>query len=120
MSEDEIKLAIELLNAGKNYEDIAYVIGVHATTVSRKVRHYEIYGSSLFTKDPIPLTSSCAYADMESSLKMSSPFSSWLSQQRSSPQWSSESLQKLASLGDTLDNLSFYLSSPSDHTSSQS
>ena len=120
MSEDEVKQAIDLLNKGKSYVEISSVLGVRSEVISRKVRHYEIYGSSLFTKDPIPLTSSCAYADMESSLKMSSPFSSWLSQQRSSPQWSSESLQKLASLGDKLDNLSFYLSSPSDHTSSQS
>lgn len=120
MSEDEVKQAINLLNKGKSYVEISSILGVSDEVISRKIRHYEIYGSSLFTKDPIPLTSSCAYADMESSLKMSSPFSSWLSQQRSSRPPSSESLQKLASLGDTLDNLSFYLSSPSDHTSSQS
>ena len=120
MSEDEVKQAIDLLNKGKSFVEVSSIIGVRADTISRKIRHYEIYGSSLFTKDPVPLTSSCAYADMESTLKKSSPFSSWLSQQRSSPQLSSEFSTKLASLDDTLDNLSFYLSCPSDHTSSQS
>ena len=114
-----MKQAKELLDNGQNYSGVGLIMGYHPITVAKKVRQYEIYGSSLFSKDPAPIIS-IAYDDTESFLRKSSPFSFWLSQQRSSPQLSSEFSKKLASLDDTLDNLSFYLSCPSDHTSSQS
>ena len=45
MSEDEVKQAMELLDRGKTYEEAALVVGVHSTTVIRKVRQYKIYGA---------------------------------------------------------------------------
>ena len=90
MSEDEVKEAADLLSKGKTYEEVALILGVHATTISRRVRQYKIYGSSLFSKDPSPVIS-IAYADTESFSNQSSPFSSWLSQQKTSRKSSSES-----------------------------
>ena len=83
MSEDEVKQAMELLDRGKTYEEAALVVGVHSTTVIRKVRQYKIYGASLFSKDPSPVTS-FACDDTESFSSQSSPFSFWLSQQATS------------------------------------
>lgn len=90
MSEDEVKQAMELLDKGKTYDEVSYVVGVHSSTIIRKVRQYKIYGSSLFSKDPSPITS-CACADTESFSNQSSPFSSWLFQQRSFQKQSSGS-----------------------------
>lgn len=90
MTEDEVKQAKELLDNGQNYSGVGLIMGYHPITVAKKVRQYEIYGSSLFSKDPAPIIS-IAYDDTESFSNSSSPFSSWLSQQRSSQKQSSES-----------------------------
>ena len=90
MTEDEVKQAIELLDGGQNFEGVGLIMGFHPRTISKKVRQYQIYGSSLFSKDPSPVIS-IAYADTESFSNQSSPFSSWLSQQKTSLKSSSES-----------------------------
>ena len=90
MSEDEVKQAMELLDGGQNFEGVGLIMGFHPTTVAKKVRQYEIYGSSLFSKDPSPVTS-FACDDTESFSNQSSPFSSWLSQQATSQKQSLES-----------------------------
>lgn len=90
MTEDEVKQAKELLDNGQNYSGVGLIMGYHPITVAKKVRQYEIYGSSLFSKDPAPIIS-IAYDDMESFSNLSSPFSSWLSQRHSSQKQSSES-----------------------------
>lgn len=90
MNEAEVREAIYYLSSGKTYGEVAAILGVHQTTIVRKVRQYEIYGSSLFSKNPSPIISiSCD--DKESFSNQSSPFSFWLSQQQTSPKSSSES-----------------------------
>ena len=120
LSEYEVLDMIKLRQAGRNFKEISFAYEVPVPTVNRYIRNYETYGSSMWTDYPEPVTSSSACADTECVSTMSSPFSFWLSQRRSSQPPSLESLKILASLGDKLDNLSFYLTCPSDHTSSQS
>lgn len=90
MNEPEVQEANYLLSLGKTYDEVAWILGFHESTVRRMVRAYDIYGSSLFSKNPTQVISiSCA--EKESFSNQSSPFSFWLSQQQTSPKSSSES-----------------------------
>lgn len=120
LSELEVLDMIKLRQGGRTFKEISYAYEIPVPTVNRYIRNYETYGSSMWTDYPEAVTSSSACADTECVSTMSSPFSFWLFQKQTSLSPSSESLKILASLGDKLDNLSFYLTCPSDHTSSQS
>lgn len=78
MTENEVKQALKLLNKGKSYGEVSLILGIGSETVRRRVRNYEVYGSSLFSLDPKPLVS--LETEEVSIGEERSPFLAWLAQ----------------------------------------
>lgn len=57
MTISEVKHAIKLLNKGKTYDEVGFIIGHPAAKVRRYVRNFEVYGSSLWSQYPTPISS---------------------------------------------------------------
>lgn len=55
MTEREVQEMTDLRNMGKTYGDIAYIYSMSECVVSRWIRNYRTYGSSLFTDYPTPV-----------------------------------------------------------------
>lgn len=90
MNESEVKTVLKYIDKGKCFSEISIIMGIGASTLTKWVRNYRVYGKSLFTDTPTEITSSFC-DDTEFSSVQSSPFSSWLSQQETSRKQSSES-----------------------------
>lgn len=57
MTEGEVIQAIELRDKGKTFVEISTIMGHVPDKISRYMRQYEVYGSSLWSLHPKPIDS---------------------------------------------------------------